>query len=215
MSREGVQVPSPPGASSCFACNRPTLGVPAAFHSRLACNDCTKKARLLPTGTALGAIIGSSSTWKQHGKLLNAVLNPIAIGAYRAWVGYSGDGVLVLEEQERSSDWFEFVVQHLDPGPRVLRWLLDQESLPVDARELMQAIARVVAPQSLAPVMNAWALTRAGKGALAKAGPIHTAADLDAVMGAMQEEARELAESDDLHLLVQRLCKVADVEWPR
>jgi hypothetical protein len=175
----------------------------------MACETCTRGARLHPSGISMGELIGAA---KAPGNVLNVLLNPVAIKAYRGWMSYSPKGLLVLEELERSRDWFEFIAQHVEPGPSALDWLRERESLPADVTELMQALTKYVAPRNIAPLVNAWALTQTGKRAIEKSGPIQSPGDLERAIAAFEAAAAELANADDLAPMVARLRAVADVE---
>jgi hypothetical protein len=198
--------------NECFVCGKATPPVPEGFHTRASCNDCRAQARVLPAGVPLGQVLAAND---ERGRLptdrLSPVLNPMAISAYRGWAGFAEGDCVIFEEREKCKDWFDFVMQHLDPGPELLRYVAEHKPKLQTAVESLREIAKEF-PDRIQVWVRLWLITSAATKVLADRGPIHSTADAFAVLDAMENEPKKLTE-EGARALLERLYGLADVDW--
>ena len=182
----------------------------------MACIQCKGRARLLATNVELSTLLASTRPYPLEGSGLDVLLNPVMIDGRRAWADFTSGGFAVFREHRRSGDWFDFVVQHVEPGPRVLDSMRElgrhMQSPSGMMMSLMQRFAAGGEPGSdpLERLGTWWQLARAGALAATAAGPIRTNADAWAAADALANLDRPLTVSAaDTTEMVQRLWELS------
>ncbi len=196
-------------SSQCFVCGAPTAGTPPGFHSSAACETCQRRARLLPSGVPLTELLAPTERGQLDSDGLSTLLNPVAIDVYRGWAGFAEGTFIVFEERERSTDWLDFIVQHITPGPEVLQILRDESPPPTDARAALQMLAKRF-PKPLNQFARVWVSCRASKAVLEHSGPLQTNEDVVRALAAIAEQPSAFDEADARGLMA-RLYSLADV----
>jgi hypothetical protein len=110
--------------SLCFVCEEtgPELGRERAHQwllPRQACAQHVGSGRL-EDGAALSAVLDAPWPQDLDGAGANLLLNPVRLGARRAWLDVTTRGRAVVEEMFASADYFEFAALHLPPYVDVL-----------------------------------------------------------------------------------------------
>ena len=121
---QAPQPPPPPKPAAgnvvaCFVCGAEAKSF-FRSQARAACGACHHRTRLVVGGASLPAILKTTRSSPLEGNGLNAVLNPVEIDGRRGWASFFGGSFQVLEEIRPSRDYFEFALQHLEPGPSIL-----------------------------------------------------------------------------------------------
>ncbi len=103
-------------------CSTPTTVVPGvSFGVASSCNTCKERARLASGNALLTTVMTSTRPYPLEGSGLNAIINPVSIDGHRGWCDFAAGGYAVFEELLRSSDYFDFVVQHVEPWAGMMR----------------------------------------------------------------------------------------------
>jgi hypothetical protein len=162
--------------SSCFVCDAtgPELARERAHHWLLPRQACPEHlgAGRLERGAELGPILDAPWPPDLDGAGVNLLLNPVRLGARRAWLDVTSRGRAVVEEVFPSCDYFEFAALHLPPYVDVLYEVRDltrfahREPLGMMAA-LAVDNARYTALQAL---LALWSSTRALQALMTAAG---------------------------------------------
>lgn len=108
----------------CFACEgtSPDIGLERAHHWVIPRHACAEHlgAGRLEDGTTLSALLGAPWPEALDGAGANLLLNPVRLGARRAWLDVTTRGRAVVEEVFPAADYFEFAALHLPPYVDVL-----------------------------------------------------------------------------------------------
>ncbi len=187
------RTPEPP--DTCFVCVRPVdrRGL-ENIRAPLACLECKSRARLASTNALLSDVLHSERPYPLEGSGLASFLNPLLIDGRRAWADYTAGGVATFEEVFPSRDYFDFVVQHVEPVCDILEAfsaLRDMdESIRIAVVKWLEGQpdpVRKAFLDNLGRVEDLWDLSRGAEWALELQGPILTNADawrvLDAAPG--------------------------------
>ena len=202
-------------SSTCFVCGQhiDRAGLNDIL-TDLACIKCKGRTRLLATNVELSTLLASTRPYPLQGSGLNAILNPVVIDERRAWADFAAVGFEVFSEHKRSTDWFDFVVQHVEPGPRVLCRIREQGLLMEPPAAVITSITQELIGGGnpwLSPadrLTTWWQLARAGASALAVVGPIRSNADAWAAADALATLIPTFSESE-LAEMVRRLWALA------
>ncbi len=197
--------------SQCFVCGAATPPVPSGFRSRASCNNCRARSRLLPSGVPLGQLLTATDRGQLPTDGLSTLLNPLAIDAYRGWAGYAEGDFVIFEERERCKDWFDFVMQHIEPGPQLIEFVSEHKPTLAAPIEGLRAIAKQFGPR-VDVWGKLWLMTCACENVLRTQGPIESADDAWKALEAVKQEPTKFDEGYARSML-ERLYRIADVEW--
>jgi hypothetical protein len=202
----------------CFACEgtSPEIELERAHHWVIPRRACTEHlgAFRLDDGATLADVLGASWPDELDGAGANLLLNPLRLGARRAWLDITTRGRAVVEEVFPSGDYFEFAALHLPPYVDVLYEVRDlarfahREPLGMMAA-LAVDNARYTALQAL---LALWSSTRALQALMARGGLLRPASLGEAARlwaGARAQLALSDPQPDDLRLFLMALLPLA------
>lgn len=177
----------------CFACEgtSPDIGLERAHHWLLPRHACAEHfaAGLLEDGSRLAALLEAPWPQELDGAGANLLLNPVRLGARRAWLDVTTRGRALVEEVFPAADYFEFAALHLPPYVDVLYEVHDLARFAHrEPLGMMAALAvdnvRYTALQAL---LALWSSARALQRLMANAGAARP--------GSLEEAARVWAEA--------------------
>jgi hypothetical protein len=204
--------------TDCFACDGtgPELGRERAHHwlvPRHACPEHVGSGRL-EDGAALGAVLQAPWPEGLDGAGANLLLNPVRLGARRAWLDVTTRGRAVVEEVFPCGDYFEFAALHLPPYVDVLYEVRDLARFA--HREPLGMIAALAVDNvrytALQALQALWSSTRALQALMSAAGLARPASLGDAARvwsGARAQLALVDPEPDQLRLFLMALLPMA------
>jgi hypothetical protein len=146
---------TPPPNTVCFVCGAAAYSF---FRSkaRAACGACHHRTRLVVGGASLPEVLRSTRPYPLEGNGLNVVLNPVEIDGHRGWASFFGGSFQVLEEVHPSRDYFDFAVQHVDPGPAILTAIhAARLSANADMKQLFAALKTLSPPHQINDLFDA------------------------------------------------------------
>ncbi|HET8643859.1 MAG TPA: hypothetical protein VFO85_00120 [Vicinamibacteria bacterium] len=202
----------------CFACEGtpPEIELERAHHWVVPRHACAEhvSAGLLDDGATLAAVLEAPWPDDLDGAGANLLLNPVRVGARRAWLDITTRGRALVEEVFPSSDYFEFAALHLPPYVDVLYEVRDLARFAHrEPLGMMAALAvdnvRYTALQAL---LALWSSTRAlqalmARAGLARPGSLGEAARLWA--GARAQLALSDPDPDQLRVFLMALLPLA------
>ena len=177
----------------CFACEgtSPDIGLERAHHWVVPRHACPEHLAggLLDDGTKLAAVLEAPWPAELDGAGANLLLNPVRLGARRAWLDVTTRGRAVVEEVFPAADYFEFAAQHLPPYVDVLYEVRDLARFA--HREPLGMIAALAVDNArytaLQALLALWSSTRALQGLMTRAALPRP--------GSLEEAARVWAEA--------------------
>lgn len=177
----------------CFACEgtSPDIGLERAHHWVVPRHACPEHlaSGLLDDGTRLATVLGAPWPADLDGAGANLLLNPVRLGARRAWLDVTTRGRAVVEEVFPAGDYFEFAALHLPPYVDVLYEVRDLARFA--HREPLGMIAALAVDNArytaLQALLALWSSTRALQALMAR-----TAVPRP---GSLEEAARVWAEA--------------------
>jgi hypothetical protein len=166
---------------------------------------------LWPSGIPLELILAPGERGQLPTDGLSTLNTPLAIAADRGWAGYAEGDFVIFEEREKSKDWFDFVMQHIDPGPQLLEFIAEEKPTMAAPVEGLRMVARQFR-ERVDVWGKLWLMTCASEKVIAQQGPIQNAED---VWKALDAVALEPTKFDEGHArsMLERLYRIADVEW--
>ena len=178
----------------CFVCRPPYVAEPLIDgYPPAACTKCTGRARLVLGDALVADVVRPAEPLPTEGNLPSFLLNPVVIDGRRGWVDFAEGRYLIFEEVTPSTDFFDYLVQHVGPWPGLLRSLSGDEQLDALAHEAADAM-RVNAPphsdsrvNDLRRLYLCWYLSRRADAVIAARGPIRSSEDTSAAVDALTE----------------------------
>jgi hypothetical protein len=170
---------------TCFVCTEllDRQGL-ESVRAAIACGSCKGRARLISTNALLKDVLQSVRPYPLEGSGLAYFLNPLHIDGKRAWADFVAGGVALFEEVHSSRDYFDFLVQHVEPWCEILDTFSvfqDTDKSPyvavVNWVQSQSPPDRKAFLDSLDSLENCWDLAMNAKWALERHGPIRTNAD--------------------------------------
>lgn len=190
----------------CFACEgtSPEIGLERVHHWVIPRHACAEHfgAGLLEDGARLAAVLDAPWPDDLDGAGANLLLNPVRLGARRAWFDVTTRGRAVVEEVFPAADYFEFAALHLPPYVDVLYEVHDLARFAHrEPLGMMAALAvdnvRYTALQAL---LALWSSTRALQAQMARSGAPRPASLQEAARVWAEARTHLLADPDPDHL---------------
>lgn len=206
-------------SSACFVCSVPLSSISGlGADLKRACDTCKHRARLTPGNALLTTILHSSGSHPQEGSGLNAILSPVIIDGRRGWCDFAAGGYAVFKEVATSSDYFDFLAQHIEPWAGVLRSLQElprAERVPDRVLNLLRrAPARFPGLDNLTILKDHWDYVQRVADTLAAHPPITSTEDAWRIADSIAGE-HPPATPQSLSAMLDRMVRLSSGEGSR
>ena len=189
---------APQVVETCFACSQPLppRSAPGEALIRPACLGCKLDARLDFGGASLATVLRTEGP-RLEGSGLSYIVNSVQVNGHRGWVDFVAGGYAIFEEIHPSEDFFDFVMQHVEPWASMMRHLRAGGAPDREPNRIAELLARTAA-DSLFRVQARWDLAQRAAEARAAVGTLASSEDALRIWEMMHAGPERTASLDQL-----------------